>query len=161
MKDRKSIFTYPLSPPNTYKASFHATRVCLLRLEIKKGGAKNASFQMTLFFRVYNDLQSIVLIWGKVAIIFSSDCTLLWGLLIYSWIWSQQTHAKIGDSVNWTVIYHRPGTLVYVKSISSFRHHNVLIKVPSPPRAHPGHLTSWHNSTGGGFDNSSWIWQSL
>ena len=29
-------FTYPLSPPNTYKASFHATRVCLLRLEMKK-----------------------------------------------------------------------------------------------------------------------------
>lgn len=35
-KHWKSIFAYPLSPPNTYKASFHATRVCLLRLEIEK-----------------------------------------------------------------------------------------------------------------------------
>ena len=113
----------------------------------------------------YNDLQPIVLIWGKIAIIFSSDYTLPWVLLIYSWMWSQQTHAKIGDSVNWRVTYHRPGTLVHVKSISSFRHHNVLIKVPSSLRAYPGNLTSWHNSTwgggGGGFDNSSWIWQSL
>lgn len=29
----KKIFTYPLSPPKTYNASFQATRVCLLRLE--------------------------------------------------------------------------------------------------------------------------------
>ena len=48
---------------------------------IIKDGAKNASFQMTTYFySIYNDLQSIVFIWGKVAIIFSSDCTLPWGL---------------------------------------------------------------------------------
>ena len=34
-------YAYPLSPPNTYKASFHATRVCLLRLVKKEAWVVN------------------------------------------------------------------------------------------------------------------------
>lgn len=117
----------------------------------KKDGAKNASFQMTTyFFSIYNDLWSIVLIWGKVAIIFSSDCTLPWGQgfdLLTNMISTNTSKnrwlSKLLIEKSYTV-YHRPGNLVYVKSISSFGHHNVLIKVPSTPREYPGHSPSWH-----------------